>query len=94
MCQVERHQIFAQIKKIAIEFFIQHLRVFSENKTTPKIQKQFPSLRMLRVLISLVELMYMEKHVTLTFVKAKKEFRRDLLREEGENAVNGSKDES
>lgn len=38
--------------------------------------------------------MFMEKRVTPTFAKAKKELRRDLLREGGENAVNESKGES
>lgn len=51
---------------------------------------------MLRVMLSLVELrdMFMEKRVTLTFARAKKELHRNLLKEEGGNAVNGSKDEN
>lgn len=80
----------------AIEFSIQH-RVFSGSKTTPKILKLSLILRMLRVIvISLIEPrhMFMEKRVILTFTKAKKEIQRDLSREEGGNAANGSKNES
>lgn len=83
-------------KRIAIELSIQH-RVFSGSKTTPKILKSSPILRMLKVIvISLIEPrhMFMEKPVIPTFMKAKKEMHRNLLREEGENAVNGLRNES